>query len=154
MPVTGEQIAARNSAVAAARGVGIDTRGLRELRRDLKRLEPEVAKELRVAIRDAVKPVQATGRQLAPRRSGKLAGSLRISVTAKGAAIGSRLPYAGLQHWGGSTGKGHKPRVPWSGSVIIEPSLFLSRALEQHEARIVEELGDAVKTAAKKVGWH
>jgi phage gpG-like protein len=148
------QIASRNAAVGQARGLGIDTQGLRELRRDLKRLEPEVAKELRVSIREAVKPVHAEGRSNAPRLSGALAASLRIGVTMKGASISSRLPYAGVQHWGGSTGKGHKPRSPWSGSVIVEPSLFLSKALEAHEERLVDEIGDAVEAAAKKVGWN
>lgn len=148
------QIVARNAAVKEARGIRIDTQGLRDLRRDLRRLEPEVEKQLKKELRAAVAPVLEAARVLAPHRSGKLARSLRVSVAARGVAIGSRLPYANVIHWGGSTGRGHYPGDAWSGEILIRESLFLSRALEQHEDRVVDAIGDAVETAARNAGWH
>lgn len=148
-----DQIVARNEAVKEARGLGIDTSGFRDLRRALRALDKEIDKELRAALVKAVRPVVTTGRALAPVESGALRRSIRPSVTQRGVAVGSRLPYANLIHWGGSTGPGHRPGSPWSGSILVRESLFLSRALEQHEDRIVDSTENAVMDAARRLGW-
>jgi hypothetical protein len=121
--------------------------GLRELRRDLKRLEPLVAKELTKDIRAAAGKVAVDAAAHAPRRTGAYARSIRPYVTARGASVGSRLPQAGVLHWGGTI----SPRgVP----ITFEPRPVISDALERRVDGLVDDLGDAVERAAKRVGWH
>jgi hypothetical protein len=53
--------------------------GLREFRRDLKRLEPEIDRELRKDIKAVAEKVAAEARTVAPRRTGEYARSIRTS---------------------------------------------------------------------------
>jgi phage gpG-like protein len=152
--VADDFIAARNAAVGHARGIRVDTSGLRELRRDLKGMDRAVDKQLVREFRTIGRDIAQEGSALAPRKTGTLAGSLKPSVTLRGVAVGSRLEYANVAHWGGTTGRGHQPGVPWSGSVRVQPSLFLSRAVERQQNKIVDEIGDAIERAATDVGWH
>lgn len=148
------RVIARNEAVKGARSLGIAAPGLRQLRRTFKRLAPEVDKQLRADLKQDAQPILERGRQLVPRRSGRLARSLRISVQQRGVAITSTLPYANVIHWGGTTGRGHMSGVPFSGSVFVEPSLFLSRALEENEKRVVRDMARSVDRAAVRAGWR
>lgn len=147
------RVVARNAAVRQARTLGINAPGLGRLRSSFRRLAPEVDKQLRRDLYRAAKPIRDRGRALAPRRSGRLARSLRVSVQAYGIAITSRLPYANVIHWGGSTGEGHMPGVPWSGSVTVPASLFLSQAIEEQEDSVMRDMAGAVDTAAGRAGW-
>lgn len=125
----------------------VHVEGLREFRRDLKRLQPEVAKELRKDIKTAAQKVAADAASHAPRRTGAYARSIKPYVTAKGASVGSRLPYAGVVHWGGTI----RPRgVP----IKFEPHPVISDALDRRTNEIVDDLGDAVDRAARKAGWR
>ena len=125
----------------------VRTRGLAELRRDLRRLEPAVDKELRDSIREAADKVAVTAGALAPRRSGALAHSIRPYVSGARASIGSTLPYAGLVHWGGVI----RPRgVP----IRFPRTEFISRAVDDHTEQIVEDIADGVDRAARRAGWR
>jgi phage gpG-like protein len=154
---SGEQlgfIADRNAAVKDARGLRLETQGFRQLAADLKALEPAVGKELQKEIKQAADKIAVTGGALAPRgESGDLQHSIRPRVSGLTASVGSSLPYANVLHWGGSTGRGHIPGRPWSGSVFIRPSLFLSRAIDDHADEFAEDVGDAIERAAFKTGW-
>jgi phage gpG-like protein len=90
--------------------------------------------------------VAADAASNAPRRSGAYARSIKPYVTAKGASVGSRLPYAGVVHWGGTI----RPRgVP----IKFEPHPVISDALDRRTNEIVDDLGDAVDRApAKRAG--
>lgn len=148
------RVVARNQAVGQARNLGLGAPGLAQLRRSFRKLAPEVDRQLRVDLLKAALPILERGRALAPRRSGRLARSLRVSVQQRGVAVTSRVPYANAIHWGGSVGPGHMPGVPWSGSVLIEPSLFLSEALEEQEDDVIGQMAEAVDTAAGRAGWR
>jgi phage gpG-like protein len=142
------RIVARNEAVKGARGIHIEAYGLRELRAAFRQLPPAVDKNVKLGLRRAAIPVRGRARELAPRKTGTLARSLTISVQRSGVAITSRIPYANVQHWGGSTGKGHMENVPWSGSIFVEPTLFLSQALSEHEGEVMDEMARAIDRAA------
>ena len=121
--------------------------GFKEFRRDLKKLEPDVDKELRKDIRAAAAKVAAAAAVSAPRVTGEYAKSIRPYVTARGVSVGSRLPQAGVLHWGGTI----RPR----GVDIKFPARpVISDALDKQTDRIVEDLGDAVDRAARRAGWH
>jgi phage gpG-like protein len=127
--------------------VAVTTKGLGELRRDLRRLEPLVDRELRDALREAGEKVAITAGALAPRRSGALAHSIRPFVSGARVSIGSTLPYAGVVHWGGTI----RPRgVP----ITFKPTEFVTRAAEDHADELVDDIGDGVERAARRAGWH
>jgi phage gpG-like protein len=114
--------------------------GLRELNRDLKRLEPETAKLLRTDIRAIAERVATEAREDAVRRTGAYAGSIRVYVTQRGASIGSRLPQAGVLHFGGTI----RPRgVP----IVFPARPVISQAVDRNADRLVNEIGDAIEQA-------
>jgi hypothetical protein len=125
----------------------IHVEGLREFKRDIKRLEPEVAKDLRKDIAKAAGIVAAEASANAVRVTGAYARSIRPYVTARGVSVGSRLPQAGVLHFGGTI----RPRgVP----ITFPARPVVSEALDRNTDRIVDALGDAVEVAAERLGWH
>ncbi len=132
----------------------VNIEGLTAFRRDLRRLYPEINKQLNRDLKVAAGPILAAAKSKAPYRSGRLAGSIRVSSQQRGVSIRSALPYANVIHWGGSTGRGHREGVAWSGSVKIAPSYFLTDAVRDKERYIVDKMGDMIEHAALRTGWH
>lgn len=98
-----------------ARDVGkaLVVEGLVPLQKALKRAEGSADKELRKSIREAVKPVLSAARANAPvgprpKRSNtpQLKGSIRLSVTTRGASVYSNAAHAYVQDRGGIVGRG------------------------------------------------
>jgi hypothetical protein len=130
-------------------GPPVQLDGFREFRRDLKKLEPAVEKELRQDLKAAAGRVAAAGQAGARSfsRTGAYARSIRPYVTAKGVSVGSRLPQAGVLHFGGTI----RPRgVP----ITFKPRPVVSEALDRQTNEIVDAFGDAVERAARKAGWR
>lgn len=131
----------------ADRDPAVQVRGLKEFRRDLRRLEPEIDKELRKSIRVAASKVAVTAAGLAPRRSGALARSIRPYVSGARASVGSRLPYAGVVHWGGTISPKGTP-------IAFRRTEFISIAAERQADRLIDDIGDGIEAAARRAGWH
>ena len=132
----------------ADRGPGILVEGVKDLRRDLKALDKALPKELTKALKAAAEEVLPTARALAPKRSGRLAASLRASGAGNRASIRSRLPYANAVHWGTGT------RPHRTGPHNIAPTKFVVRAIDQRSNDVVDRLGDEIEALAKRHGWH
>lgn len=78
----------------------LEVRGARELRRSLKRAGQDTT-ELKTVHAEVGRIVVAAARP--PRRSGRLASSVRAGTAASSATVragGARVPYAGPIHWG------------------------------------------------------
>lgn len=128
-------------------GPTVRVKGLREFRRDLKRLSPAVNRELTRELKTVAEPVAADARAHAPKLTGEYAASIRVYTTGTKVSIGSRLPQAGVLHWGGTI----RPRgVP----IHFKPRPVVMEAADRQSHEIVDGLGDAVERAARKVGWH
>ncbi len=121
--------------------------GLRELQRDLKRVAPEAGRELGKELRGIAKDVAADAQARAPKRTGAYARSIRVYAAKGGAAVGSRLPQAGVLHWGGKI----RPRGV---EIRFARRPVVVEAAERMEREIVERAGDAVDRAARKTGWR
>jgi ABC-type antimicrobial peptide transport system permease subunit len=142
--------------------------GMRELSRDLRAMDRKLQTELRKDMQEAAKKtVLPTARGFAPRKTGRLAGSLRAGGGVSGASIRSPLPYANFIYWGGSVGPGHIPGRGWSGSVkrkrrelyvagqtLNAATPFVHKAFELQGSRYVNELGDSFERFAKRHGWN
>lgn len=131
----------------ASRDSGVRLEGFREFRRDLRKLEPEVEKQLRADVKVIAARIALEARGAAVKRTGKYAASIRPYVTAKGASIGSRLPQAGVLHFGGTI----RPRGV---DITITARPVISTAVDRQTDRIVDEMGDAIERAATRAGWH
>jgi Bacteriophage HK97-gp10, putative tail-component len=85
-----------------ADGVGIKVEGLNELVRTMKRAGVDIT-ELKDANQQAGEIVAAYAQATAPRRSGRLAASVRSTKQVRRARIQAgraAVPYAGPIHWG------------------------------------------------------
>jgi len=130
----------------AGRDAGVRIEGLREFRRDLKSVNREADRELAKEFRGIARDVAADARSRAPKRSGEYARSIKVYSEKGGASIGSRLPQAGVLHWGGTIRpKGKEIRFARR-PVVVE-------AADRMEQEIFDRAGDAVDRAARKNGW-
>jgi hypothetical protein len=130
----------------ADRNVGVRVDGLREFRRDLKRVSPEVNAGLRDELKRIGETVAAEARGAAVKRTGQYAASIRPYAAGAGVAVGSRLPQANVLHWGGTI----RPR----GALITFRSRpVISEAVEHQAGRIVDRMGDVIEQAARSAGW-
>lgn len=113
--------------------------GARELRRALNQLPKEYQQELKSIHKEAAETVVPTARNLAPRRSGALASSIRATGSKTRGAVaagGARIPYAPVIHWGwpnrrivfGKTTNNPSP---------IAPNPFLVEALNARKQQVV-----------------
>lgn len=85
-----------------SKDLAVEVVGAKELRRTMKRAGEDLA-DLKAVHQAVGNLVVSVAQQLAPKRSGALAGSLRASKLASGVAIkvGSNgIPYANPIHWG------------------------------------------------------
>lgn len=109
--------------------VGIRVTGLDEVRRGLRALQADLPKELTRIHRQAAETVAEAARRKAPRRSGRLAGSVKPQAGQKYArvAAGRKLvPYAGPIHFG------------WP-KRNIRPQPFLTDAIHEHAPRVLDD---------------
>jgi hypothetical protein len=122
----------------------IEVDGLRELRRDLSRLENKgLLNELRQAHKDASERAAKAAVSEAPERSGRLAKSIKPKPkNSEGrvkAGTGKRVPYAGPIHFG------------WRNRGI-EPNQFIYRGISKVIKDIQKDYERDINRIAKKLG--
>lgn len=144
----------------------VSVTGLRELRRDIRAIDKGLGRELNKGLREAVRPVVREAAVLAPRKTGALAASLRPYAAGASVGVRSRLPYANVIHWGGTTGKGHSQSR--AGSVVLRRrshsladgrtiegyNPFIWKAAARNMDRFIDDLGDAIEGMAGRHGWR
>lgn len=121
--------------------------GLADLRRDLRRAEPRVRREVTQALKEGAVVVAAAASPLAPRKSGTLAASYRAGAAGNSAYVRSRVPYAGVQEFGGVI-------RPKGSPVRIRPQPAVTRALSLKEDSVVDAVGDALDGVFARTGWR
>lgn len=130
-----------------AEGVTVQIHGLRELRKDFRKLGGTANRELSGELKRALLPIVAVARADAPQRTGRLAASIKPFASGLRVGVRSALPYANVVHWGGTI----EPKgVP----ITFPRRAFIWDAIEERDDRIVDDLGDAVEDAARRCGWH
>jgi hypothetical protein len=92
------------------------------------------------ANRRAAETVGSAAVARAPKRTGRLAGSLRIDAAPTSVEVSFGASYAAPIHWGVG------PRVGLRGPHNVSPTLFLTGALEAQEDSILAVYEDAVDT--------
>ena len=122
--------------------------GAKELRKAIRQVEDAAAKkgmqaDLKGAYRQAARVVEVAAKTEAPRRSGRLAGSIKAKGTTTGASIVAgglkSVPYAGPIHYGWPS-RPNRSRGWRGGPIAANP--FLTRAANDSVdmvAKIIEE---------------
>ena len=122
--------------------------GAKELRKAIRQLEDAAAKkgmqaDLKGAYRQAARVVEVAAKTEAPRRSGRLSGSIKAKGTTTGASIVAgglkAVPYAGPIHYGWPS-RPNRSRGWRGGPIAANP--FLARAANDSVdmvAKIIEE---------------
>lgn len=125
----------------AERGPRVEVEGMARLRRELRALEGNLD-DLKDAHAAAGAIVAAAAAARAPRRSGKLAASVRNSRAAAGAHViagSAAVPYAGPIHWG------------WPAR-HIEPNPFAADAAQATESQWLPAYEASIRDAVDRVG--
>jgi phage gpG-like protein len=121
--------------------------GLADLRRDLRQSAPEVRRDVTRALKQGAIVVAATAAPLTARRTGKLAGAWRPGAAGNNAFVRNRVPYAGVQEFGGTISPKGTP-------FTIKPHPAGTRALQLREEAIVDAVGDAVMGVFERHGFR
>ena len=116
------------------------------MRRDLRAIDKKLPRELNKVQREALKSTALKAAAYAPKRSGKLAASIRPYATAKSAGLRSPVVYANAHHWGGTVG----PKK----TSYIRPTFFAFRAVRGDLDEIVEKMGDNFDALARRHGFN
>lgn len=118
----------------------LDNKGLNTLARTLKRAGADMA-DLKTEYRKAADAAVKGTKPVTPRRSGKLARTLRGGATQKSGVMragGSSVPYAGVINYG------------WPGH-NIKPANFMAKGLDRSADEINDIFADAIDKALAQV---
>ena len=77
-------------------GVTVRLDGLRQLQRQLKKIETDLPKQMKAVAKSAANIVADEARAMSPYKTGRLSGTVKTGATAKGAymKVGGKLPYS------------------------------------------------------------
>lgn len=126
----------------------IRVEGLADVRSSLRKLDNmDTRREVTRALKAGATIVATTARPNAPRRSGRLAASYRAGAAGNTAFVRSRLPYAGVQEFGGVI-------RPKGAPITIRPRGAVTRVLVSKEDAIVERVSDALDDVFRSAGWR
>ena len=137
---------------------GVKVQGLREVVAALREADAEVPKRLREYLLPIARLVAARTAAKVPRDTGDAAGSVSARAGQRGASVavgGASAPYFPWLDYGGSVGKGHRPGVPWSGSVVrpwMPGGRYVYPTIAEHRDEIAEAALDAVERSATDAG--
>lgn len=122
--------------------MGTRVDGLRETVRSLERFGVQVA-DLKAAFKKIGAFISDEARTLAPKKSGRLAASIKPSNTKNKSIVragGAKIPYAGVIHYGGYNN--------------ISPHPFLTDAVSRNEGQVVKMMDDELNHLIKSLGLN
>lgn len=96
------------------------------MRRSLDRAARDI-RDLTKPTRAAARDVAATARRLAPKRTGRLAGGVRVSVSGGTAVISDRIRYAPFQEHGTSVMRAHP---------FMRPAIATTNVVDHYERHV------------------
>lgn len=144
--------------------VKVEVRGIRELSAAFKKVDGDVAANLKSRFLDIAEAVASTARGKMPQISGAAAGSVKARSSARGASIafgGTAAPYEPWLDFGGSVGRGHWPGKAWSGAIKRDwegvpfgEGRYVYPAISEKREETAEAVDRAIEEAAKGAGFE
>lgn len=142
----------------------VQVRGLREVQSAFRKVDKGIPKGFREEFMGIARTVAADAAGRVPSVTGRAAGSIKPRASQRGAGIafgGRAAPYLPWLDFGGSTGKGHRPGVGWSGSVKrdwlgrpVGEGRYVYPAIADNRERIEQAAEEAVMNVAAKAGFE
>jgi len=136
----------------------IDVSDLRTLARDLRKIDPELAKELRVGLKAVAEPVRLAASTRAWAISAKIAGPFVVTTSGVTAKVKNKSthPLAGLFEFGNKGSAGAGPfRHPVFGNREVwvnQPTRpYLAPALAARQEQVVDGFVDLIGRVLEKV---
>lgn len=124
--------------------------GLREFNANLRRLDADLPKALRIAFNEAADLVVADARSDIPTKSGKAKASVKARSTRTAARIvggGRRAPHYPWLDFGGRVGRGRSVRRPF-----LADGRYIYRAFYDNVDRLPEVLESALLDVVRQAG--
>ncbi len=122
----------------------VEVKGLKELDRQLKQLEPKLAKKvMRKAVSAGAEPIRKEARRLAPRRTGFLAKNIIKSVKRRGSTVIAKIGTTKAAFYGIFVEFGTKTGTP------MKP--FLRPAFDTQARRAIGVISDKIAAELKRV---
>lgn len=131
-------------------GEAIRVQGLSEFSRNLRRLDADLPKALRIAFNQAADVVVADARSGIPTKSGKAKASVKARSTRTAARIvggGRRAPYYPFLDFGGRVGKNKSVRRPF-----LSDGRYIYKAFYDNVDRLPDILESALLDVARSAG--
>lgn len=116
---------------------GVELVGMKEFIAKVRAAEPNLATQLRLGLKRVATLVSDTAKPSVPRRSGRLAQSVRPQATAKTAAVSmgsNAVPYAGFIEFGGRVGRNKSVVRP-----LVKEGRYLRPAYERRAGDVAVE---------------
>ena len=120
--------------------------GLRELRRDLRKIDKDAPKAVAKVVKAAAVIVATAAEGLVRSQSGRLASSIRGTTRGDRGIVRSTVPYAGVQEYGGTI----RPRGT---AIEIIGQGFVEKAIENKRDEVAEAIGYGIEALAVRNGW-
>ncbi len=124
--------------------------GLKEFSRNLRKMDKDLPKALRLALNDAGEIIVEWARPRVPKRSGRAAGSIKSKSTrtlARVSAYGNRVPYGPWLDFGGAVGRRNSVKRPY-----IAEGRYIYPGLTANQDQINKVLRDALLDVARSAG--
>lgn len=128
----------------------VKVKGLAEFNRNLKRLDAELPKAVRVAFNAAADVVVADAKPRVPRRRGRAQGSVRARSTRTKARVtggGNRAPYYPWLDFGGRVGRRKSVKRP-----VLADGRYIYNAYFRRRGEFVEAMEDALLDVVRQAG--
>lgn len=122
----------------------VEIEGLKQLDRDLKRLHPELQRQLKGGLKDIAQGVAREASNRVHARSFSYRGySTGNKATVR--SVGSEAFVARFLEFG------FHPR---GSSTFVEGRNIVGRVIEDREQQIIDDVGELVDKTARRAGWH
>lgn len=135
--------------------LAITVDGLKQFSRDLKQLDRDLPKALRIALNQASDVIVSDARPGVPTRSGRAAGSIKAKSTrtkARVAGGSSRAPYYPWLDFGGSVGRRNSVHRPFlKRGRYLYAAYFRARDAGTFQQQLVKALADVARSAGLEV---
>jgi hypothetical protein len=128
----------------------IKIEGLAEFNRNLKKLDSDLPKVLRLAHNEAAQLIVDYAKPRVPRRTGRAAGTIKARSTRTESRVSGgskRVPYYGWLDFGGRVGRKRSIQRPF-----IKQGRYLYPALSANYDKFAQLLTDALVDVARQAG--
>lgn len=128
----------------------IEIKGLREFSRQLRKLDNDLPKGLRLIGNDAANVVVDKARPLIPRLTGAAAGSLKAKSTRTAARVsagGRKVPYYGWLDFGGRVGRHNSVSRPF-----MKEGRYIWKTFSEERTKVQDVMEKGLKQLAERAG--